>query len=71
MTYASARGVHAHKVNENLNALHTTEATTAQRLFAAAEQQTGPTEVAAARSSGAGAAAGAASYERASHISSA
>ena len=36
LTYASARGVHAHKVNESLNTLHTAEATTAQRLFAAA-----------------------------------
>ena len=37
LTYASARGAHAHKVNESLNTLHIAEeATTAQRLFAVA-----------------------------------
>ena len=36
LTYASARGVHTHKVNEILNNLHTAEATAAQPLFAAA-----------------------------------
>ena len=36
VTYASARGVYTHKVNERLNTLHTAEAPSAQRLFAAA-----------------------------------
>ena len=36
LTYASARGVRTHKVNESLNTLHTAKkAATAQRLFAA------------------------------------
>ena len=36
LTYASARGVHTHKVNGSLNTLHTAEATTAHRIFAVA-----------------------------------
>ena len=69
MTYTSARGVHAHKVNESLNTLHTAEATTAQRSFASAVTDW-PNSSSSTTQHDGGAAPEAASYERASLLSS-
>ena len=52
LTYASARGVHAHKVKRKSHHPHTAEATTTD--YSQQQQQTGPTSVAAVRCSGGG-----------------
>ena len=64
LTYASGRDVHTHKVNKTLNTR--TQQKQQQHNDYWQQKQTGPTAIAPAPSSGGGATAGVASYERAS-----